>query len=265
MTANDPVAYYRPLGRGRYAPTSHVEGAWTPEHQHMGPVSGLMVHEIERAQPREDLQLSRVSFDILGVLPMREVEVRVRTVRPGRTIELVEAEMYDAAPDGTGRSLVRASAWWLPRSDTTAVAGIEADPMPGRAEGEPWKGSETWQGGFIRSLEFLVVPTWRPGRARVWLRSLVDLVDGEDASALARYFAIIDTANGIAVRQDPRSCFFPNTDLTVHLLRQPERDWLGLDTAVSFGAAGVGLTSSTLHDPVGMVGRAEQILTVRSG
>ena len=56
---------------------------------------------------------------------------------------------------------------------------------------------------------------------------------------------------------------FPNTDLTVHLFRQPTGDWLGLDTDVSFGPDGIGLTASVLHDERGPIGRAAQTLTLR--
>jgi hypothetical protein len=40
---------------------------------------------------------------------------------------------------------------------------------------------------------------------------------------------------------------------------------VGFDTQVTFGREGVGLTSTTLHDESGAVGRAEQILTLRAG
>jgi hypothetical protein len=56
---------------------------------------------------------------------------------------------------------------------------------------------------------------------------------------------------------------YPNVDLTVHLHRQPEGPWTGLDTTVTFGPTGQGLTSTVLHDLNGPVGHAQQILTVR--
>jgi hypothetical protein len=74
---------------------------------------------------------------------------------------------------------------------------------------------------------------------------------------------MIDTANGVSVRARPLEVLFPNTDLTVHLFRQPVGDWLGLETEVSFGARGLGLTSSVLHDQHGPIGRSAQTLTVR--
>jgi hypothetical protein len=52
-------------------------------------------------------------------------------------------------------------------------------------------------------------------------------------------------------------------DLTVHLFRQPEGPWLGLETTVIFGPGGHGLTGGELHDLDGHVGRAEQSLLVR--
>jgi len=89
------------------------------------------------------------------------------------------------------------------------------------------------------------------------------VVAGEPSSPHASFIALVDTANGIAVRQSPTEWMFPNLDLTVHLFRQPQGEWVGLDTTVTFGRAGHGLTSTVLHDEHGAIGRAEQILTVR--
>ncbi len=254
----EPRAFYEPLAPGRFRSTAHAQGAWAADHQHMAPVSGLLVRAIEQCDPRDDLILSRIGFDILGVIPAGEVQVQARIIRPGRTIELVEAEM-----SAGGRVVVRATAWRLSITDTSAVAGGAVDPMPGPDEGLPWQGSQVWDGGFIRSLDFRVLPGWQPGRGRAWIRTDVDLVADQPSSALARYVGLIDTANGIAVRADPTTMLFPNTDLTVHLVRTPVGPWIGLDTTVTFGADGVGLTASVLHDVSGPVGRAAQTLTLR--
>ena len=56
---------------------------------------------------------------------------------------------------------------------------------------------------------------------------------------------------------------FPNLDTTVHLFTQPRSDWIGYDTTVAFGAHGIGLTHTVLHDEHGPIGTAQQILTVR--
>lgn len=120
-----------------------------------------------------------------------------------------------------------------------------------------------WSGGYIDSLDWRNVGTPAPGRSTTWISTSVGLVEGEPVSTLASYIALVDTANGLSPRQDPREWMFPNVDLTIHLHRQPEGRWAGLDTSVVFGSDGQGITSTTLHDVRGPIGRAEQILTVR--
>ena len=254
----DVPAFYRRLGDDLFAPTVHVQGAWRDDEQHMAPVGGLLTHVIDRHEPREEMQLARVSFDILGVIPARPSRVSVRTTRPGRSIELVEATL-----SVDGRAAVRANAWRLAAHDSSPAAGVEFEPMPGPQDFPAWHATEVWEGGYIRGVEFRADPERRPGRTRTWIRSPHALVEGEDYSPTADLIRLVDTANGIAVRVSPQEWMFPNVDLTIHLFREPVRGWVGFDTKVTMGTTGMGLTSTTLHDELGPVGRAEQILTVR--
>ncbi|MDF8266393.1 thioesterase family protein [Luteipulveratus flavus] len=251
-------AYYLPLGPGRYAPTPLVQGAWREDEQHMSVVAGLITHELERHDPRPDMVLSRVAFEILGQIPLEETDVQVATVRPGRTIELLEA----TATIG-GRVIIRARAWRLQRQDTAEVAGLELPGMPDPESCEPTDAAAEWQGRFLTTLEYRAAPGGRDGRRQVWARTPVALVGGVDVGPTAAYVTLVDLANGIATRVRPTQMMYPNVDLTIHLLRAPDPAWIGLDTSVSFGEGGIGLTSTTLNDVLGPVGRAEQSLTVR--
>ena len=67
----------------------------------------------------------------------------------------------------------------------------------------------------------------------------------------------------MTVREDPRAVAFPNVDLTAHFFTEPRGAWVGFDTRVSFGATGMGVTSSVIHDVHGPVGTLNQSLTVR--
>lgn len=254
----DEDHYYVALGDGRYRPTVHAQGAWQPTEQHMAPVSGLLMHALERHDPRPDLQWARVSFDILGMIHLEETTVRTRTLRPGRTIELVEA-----TASAGGRDVVRATAWRLATSDTAAVATEELPPLPGPEGIEPWAGMQHWGGGFISSLEFREVPGGRAGRRAVWVGTRHPLVAGEEWTPLAGWVGRLDTANGIAIRESPQEWLFPNVDLTLHLHRTPVGGWLGLQTEVHWGPTGLGQTSSVAYDVHGPVGTVEQALTIR--
>lgn len=256
-----PKAYFVRVDEDRFLPTEYVSGAWSTAEQHFSPLGGLLTHVIEARAVRSHggrLQVSRIGFDILGRLPMAECRVEVETLRPGRTIELVEARVY-----AEERMVVRARAWLLAAGETRAVAGGAAEPLPDPEglKGEPL--SSVWPGGYIASLDVRPVGELQSGQGTAWLSTDVELVEGERVGPVAAYVALVDTANGIAVRRDPREWMFPNVDLTVHLHRQPEGPWVGLDTSVVFGPSGLGLTSSVLHDRLGAVGTAQQSLTVR--
>lgn len=251
--------YYFARGDGRFESTVHAQGAWNAHEQHMAPVSGIIAHSLEQFQPRPELRLARISFDILGLIPDGEFEVATSILRPGRTIELVQAELVSG-----GRTAVRATAWRLQRSDTTHISGIEDERMPGPDESAEALDLTEWPGGYIRSIDVRPAPGHGMGRGRAWLHTEHPLVD-VPFSNLARLIGLIDTSNGIAtrVRPGPDSYLFPNVDLQVHLYREPSGQWLGLQNSVSFGPDGIGLTSTVLHDTTGPFGRAEQILTIR--
>ncbi|WP_293768555.1 thioesterase family protein [uncultured Corynebacterium sp.] len=253
--------FFRRTGENTYEPTIHAEGAWSTEDYHFASLAGLMVHVMEQHRQDKDggaLDLSRVSFDILGRLPFQEVEVTVEVKRPGRTIELVEAVCSAGE-----RAVITARAWYLIPSDTAEAEGIEYEPLPAPEECPEAIMAETWGGGYIAQIRGRRAIPARPGRGGMWLTSPNHLVEGEEPIAIAEYMSRVDVANGINPRQNPEEWAFPNVDLTVHFFRQPTSEWTGLDTKVSWGSHGIGLTSSTLHDIHGPVGRAEQSLTLR--
>ncbi|MGW8363572.1 thioesterase family protein [Streptomyces wedmorensis] len=253
-------SYYERTGEHRFKPTAHAGGAWSTDEQHFSPLAGLVAHALDRhaADRPGGLAFGRISYDILGRIALDECEITVETVRPGRTIELLETTVTIG-----GRAVVRARAWLMASLDSSAVADSPHAPLPSPDTLPRWAMDAEWHGGYVSSIDVRRAPQSRRGRATAWLSSPLDLVAGEASGPLASYIALVDTANGIAVQQDPTVWMFPNLDLTIHLHRQPEGPWTGLDTTVTFGPTGQGLTSSVLHDVHGPVGQAEQILTVR--
>lgn len=254
------MPYFERLDETRFRATEHTSGAWREDEQHIAPAIGLLAHVVERdvAARRDDaLVASRLSYDILGTVPVAEVDTAVTVLRAGRTIELVEATMTHA-----GRTVAVLRAWLLQTRDSSAVAGTGLARLPGPDELPAWSPSDTWPGGFIGSVE-LRRHLEAPGRGCFWARTRIPLVDDEPVSATARFAGLLDIANGMTVRADPALVHFPNVDLTAHLLRTPEGEWLGVDASQTFGDNGIGLTSSVLHDAAGPLGTLAQSLTVR--
>ncbi|MGV8851582.1 MAG: thioesterase family protein [Rhodoglobus sp.] len=253
-------SYYVRHDDTHFESTIHAQGAWNPHEQHMAPVAGILAHVLESFESRPELRIARISFEILGLIPDGEFEVVSTVLRSGRTIELVQAELI-----ANGRVAVRATAWRLQVSDTSAVQGIVDRRFPPvDSAGAPVDLAQ-WPGGYIQSIEARALPEHSAGSGRVWLRTPYPLLSSEPISEFARLMGLVDTSNGIATRVKPGEggYAFPNVDLQVHLYRLPAGEWLGLENAVNFGSDGVGLTSTVLHDKEGPFGRAEQILTLR--
>lgn len=256
-------AFYRRIDDSTFQPTLHAQGVWREHEQHMGPASGLLAHALETVHPRADLQLCRITYEILGVIAADKTEVHVEVTRPGRTVEMLQARLVIG-----GRTAIRATGWRLARFDTSSVAAGAPQPLTGPDSWPAWDARQRWPGGYIQSLDFRIAADSEPGHGRAWLRSSKTLIEGEDTSDLVAFTTLVDTANGVADLLDPTEWMFPNTDLTIHYFSAPRfadpaQHWVGIDASVAVGPDGVGLTSSTLHDAYGAVGRAEQILTVR--
>ncbi|KQZ70450.1 thioesterase family protein [Nocardioides sp. Root151] len=254
------MAYFERLGATRFRATEHVSGAWDVTTQHIAPALGLLAHAVEadHAERRTDrLVVSRLSYDILGTLPVDVMDVEVEVIRPGRTIELVQATASYA-----GRAGVILRAWLLEPRDTSGIEGTPLPRIPGPDDMPAWNPSSLWPGGFIASAELRRVQE-APGRGTFWARTPLPLIANEKTSELARFTGLLDIANGMTVREDPTHVAFPNVDLTAHFFTEPRGEWVGFDTSVSFGAGGLGLTSSVIHDVHGPVGTVSQSLTVR--
>lgn len=254
------MAYFVRTAPRSYRASPQVGGAWEAGTQHIAPALGLLAHsvEVDRDSRRDDeLLLGRLSYDILGTLPVGEVELRVEVLRPGRSIELVQATLSHE-----GRPAVLLRAWLMQRSDTRELGATPLASIRGPEDTPAWDATTLWSGGFVASVE-VRREEYEPGRAVAWVRTPLPLIEGEEVSLTATMTGLLDVANGMTVRTDPRRVAFPNLDLTAHLFRPPRGEWLGLDTSVSFGPLGTGVTSSVLHDVDGPIGVSSQILTVR--
>ena len=252
-----PDAFYVQDGR-RFVPTELTRGPWDAGAQHAGPPSALIGRALERCEPREDMRLGRVTFEILRPVPLAPLEVEARVVRPGRSVELLEATL--TGPEG---ELVRARAWRLIPGELRLDEPVEEAPA-GPSAGEPGQFFPTGEPvGYHTAMEyrFLEGGFLEPGPARVWMRMRVPLVEGESPTPLQRVLVAADSGNGVSAALDWKRFIFINTDLSVHLLREPAGEYVCLDAVTHVD--GLGLADTVLWDEEGRIGRAAQTLLVR--
>jgi hypothetical protein len=239
-------------------PTELTRGPWDPGSQHAGPPSALLARAMETCEPREGARIARVTVEILAPVPIDPLRVSAHVARPGRSVELLEASLE--GPDG---EVTRARAWRLAVGEITADWEREERP-PGRDGAEALEFFPTGESVGWHSAMEIVFARGRflePGPATVWMRPRAALVEGEPVSPLQRVLLAADGGNGVSAPLDWENFIFINTDLTVHMLRPPEGEWVCLDSVTHVN--GIGMTDTALWDEHGRVGRAAQTLLVR--
>jgi hypothetical protein len=254
-------AFYRPAGDDTYDATGLTRGPWNPDDQHAGPPAALLGRAIEQASGIPDGQTVRLSFDILGPIPIERLTIATRPIRGGRRVELSEATLHNAA----GRPVMRATAWRMRTEDTSLVAP-GPDPPPAPPESGYESKFDFWQDevAYHRALD------WRwiegdidyPGPAAVWTRLEHQLVAGEDPTPLQRLLVMADAASGASGELDWTKWLFVNVDLGIHLERPPSGEWMAMDARTRIGPTGAALCTSVLFDSAGRVGQSTASLLI---
>jgi len=255
---------------GHLLPTELARGPWNPEALHGGAPAALITDAFERHEPTAGLAIARLGFELLRPIPFAPLRLEVRTVRAGRRVQELAAELHAEPDGGEGALICRATALrvvGVPEGLGRLPAGALAeDSMPGPAAGTPVRFSldDSAEAGFgadameVRRLE----PVGVPGPARIWMRLRPELTPGRPAGPLARLAATADFGNGVSASLPFADYTFINADLTIHLQRPPQGDWIGLDSRTLLHEGGTALAESVLHDTRGPVGRAFQALVV---
>jgi hypothetical protein len=242
--------------------TELTRGPWDPCAQHAGPPSALLGRALELLPDSERFQIGRITFEILRPVPIAAVRIETRVLRPGRRVQLVEAEL-----SVDGQVLMRATAW---RIEIVAVrlpaaATDTAPPPPPPEEGSAAEFFPTEQEhGYHSAMDvrFVEGGFMQLGPATAWLRMRKPLVGGEEPTPLQRVLVAADVGNGISAELDYRRFVFVNVELTVHLERMPAGEWIGVDAVTLAQPTGVATAESVLYDREGRIGRAAQSLLV---
>jgi Thioesterase-like superfamily len=241
-----------------FVPTGHARGPWDPDALHGGAPAALVAREVERLAP--EMRLARVTLEILGPVPLAALTVEAEIVRPGRRFQLAEATLTSG-----DRVACRARAVLLRRGDVDGVPRGDAPvldaPGPDAAERLDMGPGESF-GGTGMDIRFVRGHLFRNGPAVGWFRLALPLVDDEEPTPAQRALAAADFGNGASRVIDWDEWLFVNTDLTVHLQRDPVGEWVALDARTVLEPDGSGLAVSDLHDARGPIGVALQSLFV---
>ena len=248
-----------------FLPSELAASAWGSDVLHGGPVAALVARAAEDALPDPALQPARLTVDLFRAVPRAPLTTSVELIRQGRRI--VVARISVLADD---LEVTRGQVMFLRPTQGATTHPIAPPPGPDGLATEIGVTRAPLANGLSGGLHTLVETRWpdvdesRRGTL-MWVRLPFAVFEGEQPTPFQRLACVSDFGNALANYvanwqdpQDQRKASFINTDISVHLLRQPEGEWLCLEADRSTHAAGLGLVEVTHYDQLGYCGRSVQ-------
>ncbi len=239
------MAIFIEQGASLWMPTAMARGPFAGLQG--GAVAGLLAGEIERhAVERNWGEALTVSAWFLRPTPLAMLRTQITPIHQGGRISVVD-NMVRVEGHDQPCAMVRVT---LGSPRPISVAGYESggdcsfDPLqyPAVARKAPHGGP--W---FMDAMES------RPGESVGWFRLKEDVVDG--AGPLARVLGPADWAHGI-FRPVANVVADPNPNLTVHLIRPPCGEWIGIEPQTHWQPeSGCGMGGGLIRDSIGVIGR----------
>jgi hypothetical protein len=262
-------AIYRRDGDDMYLPNEWAGGPWSKLHQHGGAVAALLARGSLAAARETGLRVSRITLDLFRAVPLRPLKLVRRFPRQGHRIAVAELSLLDGDTEVSRASaLLLRDRDDLPAGSAGVATGDPAPPSPERCEPLPFIPPEARKllpPGFHWSLELRPAPASEA--PLVWMRTPLDVVEGEPTHALERAAAVSDlcfaVASGAALRRRPRGpndVTFINVDTTLYFERDPEGEWFALQPSAVADRAGTGIAEVVTSDVRGRYGRALQAI-----
>jgi hypothetical protein len=79
------------------------------------------------------------------------------------------------------------------------------------------------------------------------------LTEGEDTAPILRLATLADFASGTGNDMDYAKFTSINPDLTIHVLREPRSEWIGIRGLTRRAEDGIGQSHATIHDLQGPI------------
>lgn len=245
------------------APVFAREGdPWLPHEDAMGPfgglhggaVSGLLAGELEARAAEEGLgQPVSATVYLIRPAPLAPLRTEPHVVRQGGRLSVLENSL--SAGD---KLQAKASVCFLKPVPVSGMAHTpETASDPSRLPA--WRRHTRFDHATLLDAVEVRDEAHGDGRHTRWLRFVRPLLHA--ATPFADTLAIADFSTLFTAVDDTmpgRLAGWPNADLSLHLARLPQGDWIGLTSRSDWYANGMGVTETEIRDAYGPVGRSCQ-------
>jgi hypothetical protein len=239
-----------------FLPSRSTRSAWDTKFLHGGPTATLLAHAVAQASDDPELLPARLTIDLFRPVPQSRLGIASRTVRRGKRLAVI-----DATISADGVAVARGAALLLRHGngDPASVTLHDGAAIP------PWESlpDRHWlaelgpepDGFYHTAIEVRCVTAPQAGTPLIaWVRIPFDFLPGRKLTPFERVAATCDFANAIGQLSRAQWRGFINADISLHLFRLPEGEWLCLEGAGRGDAAGVATSTVNLHDSRGLIG-----------
>lgn len=246
------VRHIYDLVAGAYAPTALATGPWDRRLQSGVVLNALIAHLIEQAPSPVPMVTSRLLLDMMKPTLMAPVETRVSVLREGKRLQLLDVELIQDGATTARASALRIRAGESPATDAPRhlLPSIDLPSLNGgRSPLQHINETRLESGG----LEV-------PGPGVVWARMTGEILPGVPISPFVQLAMAADFGSGTSSFVNWREWSFANVDISLHLTRMPQGEWVRIAAETGSAGNGIAIVHSTLADEQGELGHAHQTL-----
>ena len=250
MREDPPTCFYQANEAG-FVSTRLATGPWDKRYQNGVSLAGLVAYLVESHPSLVPMGTARLVIDLLKPTPMGDVVPRVRELRGGKRLQLLEIELLHEGEVTLKASALRVRLGECPESEHAPYA-------------EPAANLESFN---IRSIYSHVVESRLEyggleeiGPGVTWIRFHGDIVQGVPISPFVQLAMAADFGSGLSAYVDWREWTFANVDISLHLTRQPRGPWVRIAARTDSAGNGIAVVDATLSDLDGDIGHAHQTL-----
>jgi len=247
-----------------YLASDLTGGPWSASHQHGGAVAGLLTRAMNRMESPVPMRLSRITVEMFRGVPVSELRIETRVLRAGRRIQSVEANLFDRETQ-----VARATGLRIRLEPSLAIlkTSESVEPELGHAPTQ-LSPQPTIEGignpkGFSNAVEFVHEDGTENGEpSNVWARLKCRLMQNEPIEPIVRLATLADFASGTGNHMDYTKYTAINPDLSIHVIREPRSDWIGIRGISRRAEDGIGQSVATMHDLEGPIATVQACLLI---
>jgi hypothetical protein len=229
-------------------------------------LGGLIGQVLELEQAEPGYQLTRLTADMFRAIPYAPLTVTTSLVRAGGRIRAADIHVTH-----DGVLVTRATAtylrpssnapgeiWHAEREDLRAPDPASVNPaLPegARADTRPMLPGARPSG---------VGPADQVQRGGIWMRELVDVVEGVPLTPWVRATLVADLTSP-TTHTGTGGLQHINTDFTLTLVREPVGEFFGVLARDHYAVDGISFGQATVHDAAGLLGTATTTALANAG